>query len=256
MPLRTSLLILERRKNNHKKKMNNSSPMLCFSLVLFSLFSSPSSSARIFSSVVPSAAPSPAVTTTETDLSAFTQWNILDLTDLSNTFKNLPDLSKLNISSLHVSPAVDSVCSGTDYAAECVVSILPLLRNFRKFEPKPIDVLRMEMSALYEKANATLDLAKRLIIDQSMPRDVADVLDLCVENYESLLVDLNDASVAVDNGDVGRLDSLVSAAIADVVTCSDAFTESPELESPMANVDVFLKKLCSNVLAISHMIYM
>ncbi|KAL1196718.1 Pectinesterase inhibitor [Cardamine amara subsp. amara] len=232
--------------------MKNSSPMLCFSLVLFSLLSSPSSSARIFSSVVPSAAPSPAVTTTETDLSSFTQWNILDLTD----FKNLPDLSKLNISSLHVSPTVDSVCSGTDYAAECVVSILPLLRNFRKFEPKPIDVLRMELSALYEKANATLDLAKRLIVDQSTPRDVADVLDLCVENYESLLVDLNDASVAVDNGDVGRLDSLVSAAIADVVTCSDAFTESPELESPMANVDAFLKKLCSNVLAISHMIYM
>lgn len=114
----------------------------------------------------------------------------------------------------------------------------------------------MEMSALCEKANATLDLAKRLIVDQSTPRDVADVLDLCVENYESLLVDLNEASVAVDNGDFGRLDSVVSATIADVVTCSDAFTESPELESPMANIDAFLKKLCSNVLAISQMVYM
>ncbi|CAD5311534.1 unnamed protein product [Arabidopsis thaliana] len=93
----------------------------------------------------------------------------------------------------------------------------------------------MEMSALYEKANATLDLAKRLI---------------------SLLDDLKDASVAVDDGDFERLESVVSAAIADVVTCSDAFAESSELESPMANVDDFLKKLCSNVLAISQMIHM
>ncbi|EOA36897.1 hypothetical protein CARUB_v10011439mg [Capsella rubella] len=245
--------------------MKKSSPLLCFSLALFSLLSSPSSSARIFSSVVPAAAPSPAVATTtyggvdeisDSDFSVFTQWNILDLTDLKNTLKNLPDLSNLNISSLHVSPAIDSICSGTDYAAECVVSILPLLRDFRKFEPKPIDVLRMEMSALYEKANTTLDLAKLLIADQSTPRDVADVLDLCVDNYESLLDDLKDASVAVDDGDFGRLESVVSAAIADVVTCTDAFTESPELESPMANVDAFLKKLCSNVLAISQMIYM
>ncbi|CAH2039114.1 unnamed protein product [Thlaspi arvense] len=239
--------------------MKNSLQLLCLAFALFALFSSPSSS------VVPSAAPSPAVTTAtkgsgdetnETDFSAFMQWNILDLSDLKNTFKNLPDLSNLNISSLHVSPVVDSVCSGTDYAAECIVSILPLLRDFRKFEPKPIDVLRMEMSSLYEKANATLDLAKRLIVDQSTSRDVADVLDLCVDNYESLLEDLKDASVALDDGDFGRLESVVSAAIADVVTCSDAFTESPELESPMANVDAFLKKLCSNVLAISQMIYM
>ncbi|VVA89734.1 unnamed protein product [Arabis nemorensis] len=114
----------------------------------------------------------------------------------------------------------------------------------------------MEISALYEKANTTLDLAKRLIADQTTPRDVADVLDLCVDNYESLLDDLKDASVAVDDGDFGRLESVVSAAIADVVTCSDAFTESPELESPMVNVDAFLKKLCSNVLAISQMVYM
>lgn len=114
----------------------------------------------------------------------------------------------------------------------------------------------MEMSALYEKANTTLDLAKRLIVDQSTPRNVADVLDLCVDNYESLLDDLKDASVAVDDGDFGRLESVVSAAIADVVTCSDAFAESSEFESPMANVDAFLTKLCSNVLAISQMIYM
>lgn len=85
---------------------------------------------------------------------------------------------------------------------------------------------------------------------------MADVLDLCVDNYESLLEDLNDASAAVDDGDYGRLESVVSAAIADVVTCFDAFTDSSELESPMANVHAFLKKLCSNVLAISQMIYM
>ncbi|CAA7044269.1 unnamed protein product [Microthlaspi erraticum] len=198
-------------------------------------------------SAVPASAPGP----TEADINI--DFNSIDnIADLTPKFESV---NNFYFSSMKIDTMAKDLCKGTDYNNECLAAILPDLQK-RADEGKGgverKDVLRMEVESLSKKANATLDYAKRLMDDSKTTMPVKEAMSVCVESYESLIASVEDARTALDDGDYGRLESVLSAAISDVSTCSDTFVDIPGVESPTASLDELIKRLCSNVLAMSH----
>ncbi|XP_006294687.2 pectinesterase inhibitor [Capsella rubella] len=221
-------------------------------------------------SAVPASAPSPtsedigsgpSTSTTETSAPGPSEEDIdMDIDIDFDSVTNIADLApkfehitKFDFSSMKIDTTAKDLCKNTDYNNECIAAILPDLRKrdggSGGFEAK--DVMRMEAESLFKKAKATLDYAKRVMEDSKTPMPVKEAMSVCVENYDSLISGLEDAKTAMDDGDYGRLDSVLSAAISDVSTCSDNFVDIPGVDSPTASLDELMKKLCSNVLAMS-----
>lgn len=177
--------------------------------------------------------------------------SITNIADLAPKFEHI---NNFDFSSMKIDTTAKDLCKNTDYNNECIAAILPDLKKRADgggggFEPK--DVMRMETESLFKKANATLDYAKRMMEGSKTSMPVKEAMSVCVENYDSLISGLSDAKQAMDGGDYGRLDSVLSAAISDVSTCSDSFMDIPGVDSPMASLNELMKKLCSNVLAMS-----
>ncbi|XP_021904518.1 uncharacterized protein LOC110819585 [Carica papaya] len=178
-------------------------------------------------------------------------------TELIPSLPNLPQVAtmlSLNIPTLDLSIIdnnIETICSGTDYFTECLLGIIPHFNDFAKEGINPSSVLKMEMATLCDKATETVKEVTTMREHSSTSLVVSGILDTCVENYESLLEDLKDAVRALEIHDLGRLESLVSATLQDIVTCSDSFHERPGVRSPLADGDDLLKKMCSNILAIS-----
>ncbi|KAL1226238.1 hypothetical protein V5N11_017707 [Cardamine amara subsp. amara] len=172
--------------------------------------------------------------------------NFVSITNIANLAPKFEHINNFNFSSMKIDTTAKDLCKNTDYNNECIAAILPDLKK-RADEGgdgfEPMDVLRMETESLFKKANATLDYMKRVMEDSKTSMPVKEAMSVCVENYESLR--------AMDGGDYGRLGSVLSAAISDVSTCSDTFMDLPGVESPTASLDELMKKLCSNVLAMS-----
>ncbi|CAH8266274.1 unnamed protein product [Arabidopsis lyrata] len=177
--------------------------------------------------------------------------SVTNIADLAPKFEHI---NKIDFSSMKIDTTAKDLCKNTDYNNECIAAILPDLQKQAGgggggFEAK--DVMRMEAESLFKKANATLDYAKRVVEDSKTPMAVKEAMSVCVENYDSLMSGLEEAKMAMEEGDYGRLDSVLSAAISDVSTCSDNFVDVPGVDSPTASLDELMKKLCSNVLAMS-----
>ncbi|KAL9303093.1 putative pectinesterase inhibitor domain-containing protein [Arabidopsis thaliana] len=179
--------------------------------------------------------------------------SVTNIADLAPKFEHI---NKFDFSSMKIDTTAKDLCKNTDYNNECIAAILPDLQKQAEGEGgdggiAPKDVMRMEAESLLKKANATLDYAKRVVEDSKTPMPVKEAMSVCVENYDSLISGLEDAKMAMEEGDYGRLDSVLSAAISDVSTCSDNFVDIPDVDSPTASLDDLMKKLCSNVLAMS-----
>ncbi|XP_010518435.1 PREDICTED: uncharacterized protein LOC104793725 [Camelina sativa] len=199
-------------------------------------------------SITATSAPGPSQEDIDIDFDSVT-----NIADLAPKFEHI---NNFDFSSMKIDTTAKDLCKNTDYNNECIAAILPDLQKRDGeggggggFEAK--DVMRMEAESLFKKANATLEYAKRVMEDSKTPMTVKEAMSVCVENYESFVSSLEDARMAMDGGDYGRLDSVLSAAISDVSTCSDIFVDVPGVDSPTASLDELMKKLCSNVLAMS-----
>ncbi|XP_010544964.1 PREDICTED: uncharacterized protein LOC104817455 [Tarenaya hassleriana] len=200
-------------------------------------------------SVVSSPGPAPAPEEIDIDFD-----EVINVEDLVPKFENIHNF---DFSAMKIDTTAKDLCTSTDYTNECIAAILPDLRK-RAEEGKssvdPEEVIRMEAQSLFKKANATLQYAKRVTNDGSTEEPVKEAMSVCLENYDSLITDLDEAKKAMDSGDYGRLESVLSAAISDVSTCSDNFVGVPGVDSPTASLDDFMRKLCSNILAMSQKI--
>ncbi|KAG5251913.1 hypothetical protein OIU78_011304 [Salix suchowensis] len=143
--------------------------------------------------------------------------------------------------------ALTKICDVTDYPAECLATVAPLLAG----EINPISVLKIGIHALQKSFEVATAVATKLIDDLSTSAVVKDALDTCVESFDSGVADLNDALEAISGHDIGRLSTLLSATITYSDTCEEAFSEQPHLESPLKEMDQHLDKLASINLAIS-----
>lgn len=94
--------------------------------------------------------------------------------------------------------------------------------------------------------------ASKLATNGSSPIFVS-TLQACTENYEDALDNLDAAAKALDEGDKGTLNIMLSALIDDYGTCKDGFAEMTET-SPLASYDDVLTKLASNCLALAELI--
>ncbi|CAL9237276.1 unnamed protein product [Arabidopsis halleri] len=222
-------------------------------------------------SAVPASAPAPTSEDTESNLTPTAavsapapgpsqediDINFDSVTNIADLAPKFEQINNFDFSSMKIDTTAKDLCKNTDYNNECIAAILPDLQKQAGggggggggFEAK--DVMRMEAESLFKKANATLDYAKRVVEDSKTPMAVKEAMSVCVENYDSLMSGLEDAKMAMEEGDYGRLDSVLSAAISDVTTCSDNFVDVPGVDSPTASLDELMKKLCSNVLAMS-----
>ncbi|KAJ6404093.1 hypothetical protein OIU84_012311 [Salix udensis] len=143
--------------------------------------------------------------------------------------------------------ALTKICDVTDYPAECLATVAPLLAG----EINPISVLKIGIHVLQKSFEVATAVATKLTNDLSTSAEVKDALDTCVESFDSGVADLNDALAAISGHDIGRLSTLLSATITYSDTCEEAFSEQPHLESPLKEMDQHLDKLASINLAIS-----
>ncbi|KAF8094653.1 hypothetical protein N665_0358s0034 [Sinapis alba] len=138
-----------------------------------------------------------------------------------------------------LSPEIKTICGKTDNPALCESSVTPLLTSAVKPDASSVLVLAIQASI-----NATK--AAKPAVDKSGAAD-------CLELYDDAATNLEDAINAVKESDIATVNSNLSAAMTDYVTCNDGFEESGE-PSPLADVADKLTKMVSNCLAISSLI--
>lgn len=156
-----------------------------------------------------------------------------------------------------VSPAVRDICHKTDYPLLCISSLLPYLAaGGGRGKTDVLSVLHMEIEASLHASQRALDAVSRMVEEPSTPSETKENLEVCKENYSDAIDNLKDAEAAIPTGDVGRLNSVLSAVLSDFGTCEDGFADSaPGSTSPTARYYDPLRKLASNCLAISSLIH-
>ncbi|KAG2273463.1 hypothetical protein Bca4012_040298 [Brassica carinata] len=136
-------------------------------------------------------------------------------------------------------PEIKTICGKTDNPELCESSISPLITAAIKPDASSVLVLAIQASI-----NATK--AAKPAVDKAAAPD-------CQELYDDAVTNLEDAINAVKESDIATVNTNLSAAMTDYVTCNDGFEESGE-PNPLADVADKLHKMVSNCLAISSLI--
>ncbi|KAF9604215.1 hypothetical protein IFM89_004921 [Coptis chinensis] len=160
-------------------------------------------------------------------------------------------LPKLPLDSLPVpgvqNPALKKVCDSTDYPLLCLSSVVPFLVP-GKFDP--VSIFQSEVKACVSHTNILMEKSKKIAADPATPPDTAKALTYCLENYDTLLSDLDKTIQALPGRDKGTMNTMLSAALTDLTTCQDTFKEVTTAPSPLADLENMGNQLISNGLAL------
>ncbi|GMH16558.1 hypothetical protein Nepgr_018399 [Nepenthes gracilis] len=147
-----------------------------------------------------------------------------------------------------VDPGIRKICDSTDYSPLCLASIKPFLNG----KTDPISVLKMHIRASVQATKTALTLATNLASAANRALvPTRSALNDCLEMYKDALDNFQDTLNAIPSCDTGTMNSMLSAALNDFVTCDDGFAEA---KSPMAEINDKLHKMSSNCLAIVSLI--
>ncbi|KAB2616354.1 hypothetical protein D8674_022942 [Pyrus ussuriensis x Pyrus communis] len=129
--------------------------------------------------------------------------------------------------------------------SQLVYTILP----FEHGAADPISALQIEIKACLNRMQQALAQFKKL---GGLSASDMSTVQVCQEEYESAVDDLNGATDAIVAHDVGTIQTRLSGVITYLGTCDDAVAESPGFKLPFKDEDVVtLRKLASNCMAIS-----
>ncbi|KAL5700868.1 hypothetical protein ACHQM5_026270 [Ranunculus cassubicifolius] len=144
-------------------------------------------------------------------------------------------------------PKLKKICESTGNPLLCFSSLGSLVP---KGPLDPVALMQNEIRACKDKAKMVLDQSEKIVADPSTAPDVAEALGYCKENYDSALLNLEEAVNGIATRDVGLMNSMLSAVIADISTCQDTFAEVTTSPNPMAEMGETVSNLASNCLAI------
>lgn len=100
-----------------------------------------------------------------------------------------------------------------------------------------------------ERTKLAVALAAKLA---SMPSPLASIYGDCKDSYNDAVENFESAKDALVTGDVGTMNSMLSAAITDFGDCDDGLLGQ---SSPLLDVDLALIHMTSNCLAIVSLIH-
>ncbi|KAF5193923.1 Plant invertase/pectin methylesterase inhibitor superfamily protein [Thalictrum thalictroides] len=146
-----------------------------------------------------------------------------------------------------VNTDVRRVCDATDNPLLCLNTVSPLLQG--KFDL--VSILETEVKACKNQAQTLLDKSIKISADPATVADVAKTLKICKENYESVLDNMDATLKAIGEKDLGTVNTMLSAAISDVSTCGENFSEVSTNPNPLSDMEQLVTNLVGNCLSIS-----
>jgi|UniRef100_A0A2N9IQB4 pectinesterase inhibitor-like protein len=160
-----------------------------------------------------------------------------------------PSPSPDSAPTLSMDPSIKKICETTDNPDLCVSSIAPFLSG----KTDPISVLEMAINAATQHAKNAMAMASKLSAVPKATTDSANapLFEDCKEMYSDALDNLQSAMDAIPSRDIGTINSMLSAALTDFVTCEDGFSGET---SPLSPYDDKGTKMASNCLAIASLI--
>ncbi|KAJ4850338.1 hypothetical protein Tsubulata_037454 [Turnera subulata] len=157
-----------------------------------------------------------------------------------------PGIAALNLAQTSKDPTLQKLCGATDHPEACLSTIGPFLKG----SADPDNILRTGIQGINKVFELAMNTAEKLMKDPSLSNWVKQCLDVCIESFDSGLSDNEKALAALNDKDMGTLQTMLSAAISDVSSCTDAFAEQAGTESPLKGMEQQLDKLASNNMAI------
>ncbi|XP_073307375.1 uncharacterized protein [Primulina huaijiensis] len=155
------------------------------------------------------------------------------------------DISKL-FSSVKVDPEVEKICESTDHPALCIATVAPLLKG-ENIDVK--SVLEVAIKASSTFTQFVLSLAKKLAEKPGTPPEMKSILNDCKDSYDTALSNFEETTTALSQGDIGTMNSMLSAVMTFVGDCEDSF-DGLGIESPLMDYSDKLTNMTSNCLAI------
>ncbi|KAH7842750.1 hypothetical protein Vadar_008737 [Vaccinium darrowii] len=158
---------------------------------------------------------------------------------------NLPSQPPSASGPVSTNPALEKICESTDYPEVCISTISPLLTG-------PTDlktVVGIAIKAAADHTKLAVSLATKLA---AMSSPLASTYGDCKDSYDDAVENFESAKDALATGDVGTMNSMLSAAITDFGDCDDGLLGQ---SSPLLDVDLALIHMTSNCLAIVSLIH-
>lgn len=152
--------------------------------------------------------------------------------------------------SANIDPKIKEICDSTDYPSLCLSSIVPFLNG----RTDVMSVLEMSIKASNEYAKFALSMAKKVASIPGIPHQIVSILNDCMNSYEDVLYNFQNALTALPARDIGAMNSMLSAVITDAGDCEDGLNGA-NFPSPLSNFGEKLINMTSNCLAIVSLIH-
>ena len=143
-----------------------------------------------------------------------------------------------------IDAALPAICKETDFPHLCVSTLSPLFNG----QTDPVSMITMAIKACAQHAQQSLETAQTIAKSPSTSSTIASKLSDCKDNYQDALDNLQAAADSIITGDLGRVNSMLSAVVTDGSDCQDSF---PGNSSPMLDYEIKLQQMASNCLAIT-----
>ncbi|XP_047330187.1 uncharacterized protein LOC124933787 [Impatiens glandulifera] len=141
-------------------------------------------------------------------------------------------------------PELERMCKSTDYINLCLNTLSPSLNGKNDVD----SVIRAAINVAMDYTKVGVSIAEKLEADPSVTGRLASTIGDCKDGYNDALDNFQEALDSLPDKDLGRMNSVLSAAITDFSDIGD-FLDG--LNSPLIDLGDKLVKLTSNCLAIS-----
>ncbi|XP_038903716.1 21 kDa protein-like [Benincasa hispida] len=168
----------------------------------------------------------------------------------------LPEFQKLPsdnlVSSVASSTTTDlvEICDVTSNPQLCKTSISSQIHGMTV---DPTSALKTEIQQSMKEVTKAIATLKELRKDPSASNVEIACYDTCLENFDIAIEDLKAGLESIDVHDVGRMESVLTAVLTDLMTCDDTFAEMG-VDSPLDSLSTRMSKYASNCLAISKLL--
>ncbi|KAK4737586.1 hypothetical protein R3W88_001283 [Solanum pinnatisectum] len=139
---------------------------------------------------------------------------------------------------------IKKICDNTDYPDLCTTTIAPFMRGGIINVQNVLQVAMKQSDAFAKLGFATF---KRASESPVTPPRTKKLLKTCLDSWDTVLYNYEEALEALRIHDSGRMNSMLSAAITDISDCEDAFEG---VITPMSGYSDRMTKMTSNCLAI------
>lgn len=142
------------------------------------------------------------------------------------------------------------ICDVTSNPQLCKSSISSHMEG-STIDPK--SALKTEIEESIKEVQKAIATLNSLTKDSAASHAEVECYDTCLENFDMAVEDLKAGLESIDAGDTGRMESVLTAVLTDLMTCDDTFAEMG-VDSPLDNLSTKMNKFASNCLAISKLL--